>query len=316
MKYLLLLTLSYNIHAQSYIDDFWQDDQTVKYISNSMSVVQGIDMAEFSENFLQTTKALRQGYISEAIALMGAGAGGSEALKIVLMFDDRVYDRRQIAKRGMGKAIAANFRSGIESLYNNFEDQGGQRKIEISDPSQAMYTPELTWGVKPGAGIYALLKLTNTETGISRTYSAKSKIQNINILGKTLAMLMFHSLHKTRFPLERKLNNKNVEISGIRTLTTASYNQYRNMLRMVDDRCRSLNKRMATSTEMRELFTGFYFGGITRGTAHWAAKDFDYKYMLINYDHSFGTNLGLTNSPSNRTMKYLCVKEIVQTYNF
>jgi len=310
-----MLALVLLVNSAMAFDNFWQDRTTVKTITDNMMTTQGVDMAEFSEMFSRTTSELRKEYIREAEQLLKAGATGSEALAMILQFDDRVYDRRQVAKIGMGKSIASYFRNGLESIYDSFENQGGQRLIEITSPGYAKYSSHLLWGVRPGAGVYAVLKLTNTDTGITRSFASRSKIQNLDMLGKSLALLVFNSLHKTRFPLKTRVNGRDITVNGIKTLTTRSYVQFRYMLKTIDENCKAFGSRMATTREMRHFFArGFYQGGLTRGKAHWGIKQNSYTYGIVDGEYPLGRTTALENSPFSRTVKYICVKEKKSNY--
>ncbi|EQC52766.1 hypothetical protein [Bacteriovorax sp. DB6_IX] len=313
----LVIALVLMCQSTMAFDSFWKDKTSVKTISDNMMTTQGVDMAEFQEMFSRTTSELRKEYIQEAVDLLKAGATGSEALGMILAFDDRVYDRRQVAKIGMAKTIASYFRSGLETIYDNFENEGGKRLIEISGSAYAKYSAHLLWGVRPGAGVYAILKLTNNETGISRSYASRAKVQNLDVLGKSLALLVFNSLHKTRFPLKTNIGGKNLIVDGIKTFRTSTYVQFRHMLKTIDENCRSFGKRMATVNEMRHLFArGFYQGGLTRGPYHWGIKQHGYKYGIVDGEYPMGRTTALENSPYSRTIKYICVKENQSYYGF
>jgi hypothetical protein len=311
MKLILLFTLvTSSLLAVASDDSFWGNRANPKMLSDSLVLTQGLDMAEFNENFSSTTSELRKNYISEAKDLLKSGASGGQALKMVLAFDDRVYDRRQLAKKGMGKTIAAYFRSGLEGIYNSFEDRGGKRLIEISN-MDSEYSAELLWGVMPGSGVYTVFKLTNNITNISRSFAARTKVQHLDSLGRVLALLVFNSLHKTTFPLEIKIRNKNLLINGIRSLTTPGYTQYKKMLASINESCKSYGARIASFNEMKYLFArGFYGGGVTMGLSHWAGVNFAGSVGYIDGQNLQGQVNNLVMKPyDNRTVKYICVED-------
>lgn len=313
MKKLLLALLILGSTAKAYNDRFWGNTEELKTISDQMIIAEGVDMAEFHENFSKTTAELRKAYVKEAVDLMKAGASGGEALEMILAFDDRVYDRRKIAKRGMGTTIAEHFKSGMNMIYDSFEDQGGDRRIEFTSSTYAKYKARLLWGVKPQAGVYAILKLTDTDTNISRSFASRANFGQIEALGRSLAFQMFHSLHKTRFPMKTKVNGKNLKFNGIKNYRTTGYVQYNTMLRAIDNNCRALNKRLPTRQEMRYLFArGFYNKGVNRGNAIWAADD----NYIMDGEYPLGRKALAGSSPTSRTIRYICVEEEKSTYRW
>jgi hypothetical protein len=317
MKKLIVFTLLTTTSiASASSNSFWGDRDQPKLLSENLRLTQGLDMAEFNENFSKTTSELRKNYISDAKSLLKAGASGSQALKMVLKFDDRVYDRRQLAKKGMGKTIAAYFRSGIESIYDSFENRGGKRLLEISS-GDTIYNAELLWGVMPGSGVYAVLKLRNNLTNTSRSFAARTKVQHLDSLGRVLGLLVFNSLHKTTFPLKLKVGYKNIEIKGIRTLMTPGYTQYKKMLNSIYDTCKSYGARMASFNEMKHLFArGFYGGGLTMGTHHWAGVSYTGNVGFIDGQYLQGETSNLVMTPNNRTLKYICVEDKNPNYSW
>jgi hypothetical protein len=242
---------------------------------------------------------------------MQAGATGGEALQMVLAFDDRVYDRRQIATRNMHKTIPGYIRAGIEELYESYEDMGGTRMIEIAADHRADYSTHLTWGMKPGAVIYGILKVTNRNTGTSRTFAGMAKADKLQFLGKQLALFMFHSLHKTRYPLTQRVNGKIVTYSGIQNHFSYGRQQKRAALEVISENCRMRGMRIASRDEMRYLFSrGSYMGGTAMGKNNeWAASLSKWENTLLSFMDPRGTFVNMTNYTHHRNpIKYMCVK--------
>ncbi|WP_408097852.1 hypothetical protein ACJVC5_02745 [Peredibacter sp. HCB2-198] len=301
----LMLFASFNSFAAS---SFWNKGEV--QLDPRISHYQGLDMAEFNENFSETTSELRDNYIRQAINLMENGALGMEAMEMVLQFDDRVYDRRQVAKAGMGETLVNYVRSGLELLNEEYEIQGGVRRIDWSVAS-SRYDLQLIWGVRPGAGVYTVLKVTNRDTGISRSFASRGSVLNLNVVGYALASQVFNSVHKTTFPLQVKIGSENLIFSGIKTFKTNGNVQYRYMLQQVGEYCRSRGERLPTVRELTALFgRGAYFGGMNIGLkTEWAATDYS-GYSVVSNMWPMGNNGVLVNLPYNYTMTYTCVKAV------
>lgn len=300
----LLALLSLNSFAAS---SFWSKDEVL--LNPRIFNQQGLDMAEFYENFSLTTSELRNAYVREAIGLMEAGAMGMEAMEMVLKFDDRVYDRRQIAKAGMGETLANYVRTGLELLNETYENEGGTRRMDWASTSSE-YDMNVLWGVRPGAGVYAVLRVTNRQTGISRSFAARGSAMYLNVIGYALSSQLFNSVHKTSFPIKVKVGYENITVSGLRTFTTRGNVQYRTMLQQVSKYCESKGERLPSVKELTYLFArGFYHGGLNMGLyTQWAAKDYGYEYSVVSSIWPQGQSMALENYPDNRTLTYICVK--------
>lgn len=301
----LMMFLSLNSFAAS---SFWNGG-SIK-LNPQIYHSQGLDMAEFNENFSETTSELRNNYVREAISLMETGAMGMEAMEMVLKFDDRVYDRRQIAKEGMGETISNYVLSGLELLNEEYENEGGVRRLDFA-AALSKYDLQVLWGVRPGAGVYAILRVTNKESGISRSFASRGSVLRLNVVGYALASQVFNSVHKTTFPLKMKIGSDNLVISGIRTYPTKGNVQYRTMLKQVSDYCVARGERLPSIKELNFLFArGIYHGGVSMGLkAEWAAIDYG-GYNVVSSVWPAGNHMSLENYPYNYTLSYMCVKPV------
>ena len=301
----LMLLASFNAFAAP---SFWNSGEI--QLNPRISNYQGLDIAEFDESFSQTTSELRDNYIRQAMNLMERGAMGMEAMEMVLQFDDRVYDRRQVAKAGMGETLANYVRSGLELLNEVYENEGGVRRLDWS-VNASKYDLQLMWGVRPGSGVYTVLRVSNKETGISRSYASRGSVLNLNIVGYALASQVFNSVHKTTFPLKMKIGYENLVISGVKTFPTNGNVQYRYMLQQVAGYCAAKGERLATVKELTTLFgLGAYHGGVNMGMkTEWAATDYS-GYSVVSAMWPMGNSGMLVNYPYNYTMTYMCVKSV------
>lgn len=307
MKKTLIFLMSITAFSNTFANSFWGRSSIP--LNPRITYQQGLDMAEFQENFSQTTSELRNAYVREAISLMEAGALGMEAMEMVLKFDDRVYDRRQVAKKGMGETIANYVRNGIELLNEAYENEGGTRKLNWSS-YESKFDMHVLWGVRPGAGVYAVLRVINKETGISRSYAARGSALQMNVVGYALASQLFNSVHRTTFPLKATLGRETVTISGIRTFQTAGNVHYRTMLKQVSKYCEARGERLPSTSELTSLFArGLYHGGLSMGLkTEWAAKNYGYEYNVVSSQWPSGLSMALENYPYSRTLTYICVK--------
>ncbi|MDD0853675.1 hypothetical protein HBN50_11245 [Halobacteriovorax sp. GB3] len=305
MKYLLPLFLIMSFYSSA--RDFWPNKKVS--ISNKIITQEGLDAAEFNEMYSRTTSDLRKEYVQEAIQLMMAGALGPEALKMITTFDDRVYDRRQVSKKGMGNTLAGHFRSALARINEEYEFEGGNPKVRMSSRTED-YDASIVWGASSHAQIYAILTVKNKRTGMTKSYSAYSHVSRVGVIGKQLALQVFHSAHATQFPTTLEVGYRKMKVSGIRTYTSRGYTQYKTLIDQVSNYCRSKGARLPSVNELTSLFSrGLYHGGLSMGQkTEWAAMNHGMR-AYVNSQYPQGNTGSLTDSPFNRTITYFCVKE-------
>lgn len=181
-------------------DQFWRYLDIERTMSLNFSVETMGDLCAYEENFSRSSSQLRREFINEATQLMQAGAYGAEALDMVLAFDDRVYDKRQLAKRHIGKTLAAFFNTGLNDINQGFEQRGGTPLITFVDGG-AEFSLHFRWGTTADCNLYNILDITNNVTGITKSFSISGSVAHIYQMGYQLAAKVFHSLHYTRFPI-------------------------------------------------------------------------------------------------------------------
>lgn len=322
MKYSILtvalITLSSaSIQANDF--SFWQNKKVSKTINNNFILSEGMNLQEFKENFGRSTKEIRRDYIHEAVSLLKAGATGAEAMQMVLAFDDRVYDRRLIAKRGTGKTIANSIRAGIEEFYQR-NPRIKSRGVQVVNSSNSDYSANLLWGVYGAyngkAAIYAMLEVINNSNGISRTFYARTNAQQINIIGHALAFSLLHSYHKTEFPLETNLAGKTYIIDSPFTETFSTYTQLGNQLDFARDVCQANGQKLLGKREISALFSkGIYTGGYSKGDLNRHNWIFE-KGAFTRRDPLASRLFSYSSSPFIRTTKFFCAKEKRSNYRW
>lgn len=291
-------------------DYFWENRQTPKTIYNQITAREGMDMQSFHEMFSRTTSDLRREYINEARSLLRAGATGAEAMQMVLSFDDRVYDRRVIAKRGTGETLARYVKAGFEAFYRKHQSEGGKRLLDFSPSENSKYSINLTWGVRPTVsgktGLYVSAEMTNEDTMVSRTFTSRGPIGSIDRVGQAIAFQIVHGLHKTSFPLSTRLNGNRITVYNPTSYTPPSQTQWRTYKKLADQDCRSRGLRLIKEREITELFSrGIYHGGATQGKSNWV---FDNGHLDPRSRPNIHWSNAWENMPyPNRTVKHFCV---------
>lgn len=321
---LVVLSLSIGL-AQASEDFFWRDLNSPKTVNAEFMIQQSADFAMFNEYYSKTQAELRKEFVREAIELMQNGAYGSEALMMIERFDDRVYDSRQVAKIGVGKAIASYFRAEMETIYEKYETEGGERKILFVNGG-AEFNINLTWGAASNGGLYAIVEMTNNLTGVSRSVTEFGSHKRIRTLAYHLASKFFHSLHKTRFPIEKKVNGADkVVFHPPRVINFGSYTTFKAKADRAAAACeaagRAKNKkiRLVTQSEMEELTSlGYYHGGIgmVPRTSGWAVikSSYDKKAMIVNDEYFNGAPDGASNI--YQQVQYICAEDVKHQFKF
>ncbi len=318
----ILLSFSYMAFAAQG-DLFWQDFSEPKTVSLNFTSRQSADLAMFEEMYQRTQHELRQEMVQEAVDLLGAGASGSEAMQMILNFDDRVFDKRQISKYGIGPLIGKFFRSEMDAINESYEEEGGQRKIIFIDESYssspADYSVHIDWGAKSHSRLYAILRITNLHTGVSKSLATSVYSERLRTMGYMLASKLFHSLHRTRFPLVKKRGLDKVEFYQNKTITIGRYMTYRQKASLAQKYCKAKGLRLATADEMDEFFAfGYYHGGLALGSRKmgWAALKNTYSNMptFINSEFPNGAPDGAKDIYLK--INYICAKDIEFQYKF
>lgn len=311
---LVILLISANSFASSNNSfSFWQNKNQAKTISSNINFTEGVNLQEFEENFSITNQELRNQYINEAIDLMQAGALGSQAMNMVLNFDDRAFDRRQVAKKGLGKTLLASFRAGIESFYQaNY--QISNRKLQLTNASSFDYSAHLHYGIYPThngqSAIYAFIELTNQNNYLIKSFYVKARAQQIDLLGQALATRILHDLHKTEYPLETKLNGQAVRVT-LSHLNVETLTQFQDQLRNAKQICRSLNSKLISKPQIETLMAkGIYNQGHSRGNLNQFSYIFE-KGVFWNRDPYANQVLfpSYSRPTATKTMVF-CIKNI------
>ncbi len=318
MKTIIALSLL-GLSLSSYGSFFWQDFDSIKTVSLNFTSRQSSDLAMFEEMYSRTQSELRQEMVREAVELMKAGASGKEALQMIMAFDDQVFDKRLISRYGIGQLIGKFFRSEMDAIYESYMDEGGEKKIEFIDnrysSKRAQYSVHIDWGARAGARLYAVLKITNLENGASRQVSHSVHNERIRTMGYMLASKLFHSLHRTRFPVIKNKNHVDkLEFHRNKPIRLSKYTSFRKKAEMAQKYCQLKKMRLATVDEMNELFAyGYYHGGLAIGSRQmgWAAQksSYDRQPTFVNSDYPFGNRS--SNSDIYLNVNYICVKNLV-----
>ena len=199
---------------------------------------------------------------------MQAGASGSQAMNMVLNFDDRAFDRRQVAKMGLGETLMASFRAGIESFYQvNYQIRN--KKLQLTKSPIFDYSAHLHYGIYPTnnghSALYAFIELTNQNNYLTKSFYVKARAKQIDLLGHALATRVLHDLHKTEYPLITRLNGQDVRVN-LTHLNVEVLTQFQHQIRNARQICRSLNSKLITKSQIETLMAkGIYNEGHSRG---------------------------------------------------
>ncbi len=312
----LLLIQSISISAAQ--DDFWGDLSKKKYINADFVLEKLGNLDRYQEFYEKTLSEIRNEYISEAKQLLEAGATGAEAMKMVASFDNRASARREeIFNFDIGKSIARFVRIGLDSLYNTHLTYNGSRLLTFTR-NNPRYQPTLGFGpIMSGSGVvYATLSIEDRRTGDVFTVYEMAHISKVDALGRSLALKLFHNVHRTRFPLEVKTNNVDKNVFHLqRPLKFGAPTSYRNQAQRAQRMCQRRGMRLPTISEMEDFFMdGIYGGGVGQASrkSGWAATRLSQPYYVNDVFYK-GTNS--QNRPAiNFSLNYLCVEEVIWSW--
>ena len=308
MKYFFLLFLITNTYASTY---FWGDKSTPKALSSHITYTEGLNVQEFQENYGRTTRELRRDYISEALDLMMMGAFADEATDLILSFDDRVYDRRNISKRRLGFTLATAFKTGIEKFYQeHFEIS--DRKLKMVYGEEFDISAHFHFGVftikNNNARVYAFVELTNETTLETKSFYAYTGIRNLQALGANLAKQVLHDLHRTEYPLRTSFGSKNV-IVQLERMHLHTYTQLNTQIYNAEMICHGKQMRLISKNEINILMSrGIYNQGHSMGDLNKSTWLFDRGAF---WSHDPYGNLAVfpgTKKPSALNSYFFCIK--------
>lgn len=317
-KFIFTLCLLPIMNAYS-ADHFWQFYDKPRYFSLNFNIQQLGDLCRYQEYHSQSEGQIRRQFVNEAKQLMQAGAGGMEALTMVLAFDDRAFERRELSKFNVGKTLAQRFRSGLDKINQNFQEQGGTPLITFVN-GRANYSVNLKWGTTANCNLYSTVVIQNDLTGVVRTFNSNGPAIHVDSLGYLLAMQVFHSLHHTKFPIV--FNETQWEQKVFYHPTPMTLNGYKTVQQKVDfaaktcrNRGRLQNKKLRLSTKNElELITSLpqYFGGINLPARNSGFVVLDRENsksgQIFNKDHISGSRYD--SGSIALKFEYICVEEV------
>lgn len=292
-------------------DSFWGDLNARKTLSSQISSSQSADMAMFNEFYSRSQREIMQDYIFAAADLMRYGASGDQAMAMVEAFDTRAYVNRQISKHKVGEAISKYLLAYLEGMYETHESEGGERLLETT-VGESEYSAKLTWGANTQATIYAVLEITNKGNGITRHYAHMAGSFQLSQLGAGLAAKVFHSLHKTRFPIEQRIAYSHATLLEPKSIRFSAYTSYKDQAQRAADYCQARNLRLATMEEMRNLFSlGYYHGGVSIGERNigWAAMKDQRSHQALYVNNEYYNGTSSINKPMNQVLYYICAEK-------
>ncbi|MDG0816837.1 hypothetical protein [Bdellovibrio svalbardensis] len=252
-------------------------DSSIYRVFPSIRFIEGADLDLFRETYARSIGQQRAEYVNQATSLMMVGAGGTEAAKMLIAFDQHILNLRKQGRAQLGTTLEAVFKARLDEFYRYFQPQIQKLQFANMGSAQSNYDMAI-YGVysvnsnrKPGLQI--TVTVLNLRTGLEQNFVASGEGVTAT---QDLAGQVFHEYQSTKFPSSLKLMGKSIELVTKGMINRPSTAKMKDLNQEASWVCDSYNAHLPSEDDLRALGgLGDYRGGITIGksgeeNAHWA----------------------------------------------
>ncbi|MBT3584254.1 MAG: hypothetical protein HN509_05075 [Halobacteriovoraceae bacterium] len=277
--WLVLFLMPLSSYADSSRVDIWP----------SIPFLRGADLCKYSNAYGQTRSEYMREMVQNAENLLYAGALGTEAQQLLLMFDS-LYDKNQrlaVQGKGLDVTLESTLKSYLDSYHRKLRPRikkisfrhtnrlvdiisalkNGQRIGTITEEmlNDLDFIAYGTYTLAPNCrgNIQVTLHLIGRD-GVTDSYVATGKPE---VVMSQIASDLYTEYQRTKFPSKLRIGNRNLTLLGG---LNGSVDQVSD-LRMAELACQTLDGRLPNATELDLISSyGDWSGGVGVGNSVWA----------------------------------------------